>query len=195
MQVGITDILTIIGLVLTFTAFLIGIIQYRQTQRWKALEFVSTEVKEFLANRDVQNALLMLDWNGRPITFLVQQDGKELLETITVTDEMVLMALRSPKERQDTPLTKRDGLIRDTFNILFDYLCRFNTYTEASGLLTYQDIQPFLGYWLEILSSGRGKPARYASSVKAYLSSYRYIPVIQLLQKHHMWIQKHPEHK
>lgn len=59
-----------LGLILALLAFLTGLYQYRQGQRWTAIEFGSAEIKEFLADRDVRNAMMLLDYHEAPITFV-----------------------------------------------------------------------------------------------------------------------------
>jgi hypothetical protein len=50
-------------------AFVAGLIQYRSAQLWRRKEFIGREIKNFLDDRVVHNALLMIDWNSRRIPF------------------------------------------------------------------------------------------------------------------------------
>src|SRR4051812_40229289 len=50
-------------------AFIIGLAQYRRSQLWKRMEFLGKEIKAFLSEATVRNALLMIDWGSRRIPF------------------------------------------------------------------------------------------------------------------------------
>jgi amino acid permease len=47
--------LTIFGFVGTAVALVFGFYQYLKAEQWKQAEFLSKEMKEFFANRDVRN--------------------------------------------------------------------------------------------------------------------------------------------
>jgi hypothetical protein len=190
-----SDWITIIGLLVTLTAFIAGLFQYRQAQRWKALEFISGEIKEFVANRDVRNTTLMLERNRRPINFLSQftneSNGEEKTVTVIVSDEMILSTLTYRLRKGS--VTKEEGYIRDTFNTFFFYLSNFNHYIQVFGLVKYSDLHPYLGYWLEILSGKTNrKPAEFAEVVQQYLEDHRYYGVQQLIRRHQAYTIKHP---
>ncbi len=48
-----------------------GLWQYRQAQKWKRAEWVAQEVKDFLRDPAVSNALWMLDWKDRSLPLLL----------------------------------------------------------------------------------------------------------------------------
>nr|WP_044200500.1 hypothetical protein [Oscillochloris trichoides] len=190
-----SDWITIIGLFVTSVAFIAGLFQYRQAQRWKALEFISGEMKEFISSRDVQNAIFMLEANRRPITFVTQfinkVDGDERLVTVVVSDEMILSTLTY--YLQNRSITKEEGLIRDTFNTFFFYLSNFNHYIQVFGLIKYSDLHPYLGYWLEILSEETDrKPSNFPEVIQNYLKIRRYDGVRQLIGHYKAYCAKHP---
>lgn len=195
MTLSISDWIPIVGLLLTSTAFVAGLFQYRQAQRWKALEFISGEIKDFLTNRDVRNTILMLERNQRPITFVTQftneTNGEEKLVTVIVSDEMLLSTL-TYRQRKGS-VTKEEGLIRDTFNTFFFYLSNFNHYIQVFGLIKYSDLHPYLGYWLEILSNKTNrKPAEFPEIVQRYLEDHRYSGVRELIVRYQAYSIKHP---
>ena len=189
--------LTTIGLCATLIAFVVGLFQYRQAQRWQALRFVSNEIKNFFADRDVRNVLLMLDVNGRPIDFRVVANGEERFKTIVVSDEMIIAALRPPSLREDKSITSTDGLIRDTFNVFFEYLTRIGSYVEASRVINYDDFYPFLRYWLDILANrhnGRKSPL-FAEIIAQHLEYYEYDSVQRMFLRHQDVKQQHESGK
>lgn len=166
--------LTLLGFVLALTTFVVGLFQYRQGQRWKALEFVSSEIKEFLRNPDARNAMQMLDYNGRPIHFIVPSPSGTAVKLIQVTDALVISALTTHLERGDRPITEDEGLIRQAFDTFFDYLAQFNHYIVGSNLIQYRDFHPYLSYWLAIMTdqNEQRKPRQFVSQLNRYLDVY-----------------------
>jgi hypothetical protein len=179
------DWISIIGLVGGVTAFIIGIQQYRNTQRWKVLEFVANEVKEFESNKSVQNAMLMLDWNARNIDFTSKSITRESeSKPLVVTDEDLAGAL-VPHSEKSSGFSDKEVLIRETFDDFFNYLSRFEHYIE-SRLVSYDDFHPYLRYWLEILSNNesRRKSSRLVTQIEEYIHVYDYRSVEQLIKRY-----------
>jgi hypothetical protein len=186
---SLSDLLGIVGITISSVAFFIGLFQYREGQRWKALEFVSNEIKEFFSHRDVVNVLKMLDVNRRPIEFHDAATNK--YQKISVSDELIISAFRTPEMRKGADITPTDGLIRDTFRSFFDYLARFSNYIEASGLIQYRDLHPFLGHWLAILCDEKyaRKSPDFIAAVKTYLEYYHYRSVLTLFEHYRKWVK------
>lgn len=189
----ISDWLGIIGIAISSVAFFMGLFQYREGQRWKALEFVSNEIKEFFSNRDVINVLKILDVNRRPIEFY--DSLAEKFEAISISDEDIISAFRTSNMRKGVAITPTEGLVCDTFRPFFDYLARFSNYMEASGLIQYQDIHPFLSHWLAILcdENYERKSPEFSNAVKTYLEYYHYKSVLRLFDHYKKWVKLHPQ--
>ena len=58
-----TEWAKLIGAVAVFG---IGLYQYAQAQKWKRREFISSQVKEFEADKKIQLSMTMLDWSDPP---------------------------------------------------------------------------------------------------------------------------------
>ena len=179
------DVITLIGLVMTIAAFLTGLWQYRQGQRWKALEFVTTEIKEFLANDDVQQVMLMLDFNGRPIDFVNTTDTGQSRTRIPVDDARVMTILTPHQSSTNRTWTADNARILQAFTTFFDGLERFEHYIHATGLLSYADFHPYLSYYLTILATpgDERKLPEYKAAVSQFLAAYEYRGVLRLFDR------------
>lgn len=148
------------------TAFVIGLLQYMKSQRWKRAEFVANEVKEFNALPEVRNAKLMLDYTERYVDLFPEKEKADE-RRVDVTEAMVVSALK-PHGKQ-TEFKQAEARIRDTFDEFFGRLERFENFI-AAGLVTKEECAPYIAYWIDILGID-GKDAPRPGLVKA-LSSY-----------------------
>ena len=162
-------------------AFLGGLMQYRQAQRWKRAEFVANEMKEFKADPLVRNALLMLDWNERAID-LFPNEADPAKRSVRIEDRAIARALVPHISHSDFSAT--EIAVRDAFDSFFDRLERFEYFLEA-GLVSTQQFAPYLNYWLNILGnehSGR-KSSEVVRALWAYIDFY-YSGVKSLLRRY-----------
>ena len=65
------------GILVAIVGFAIGLMQYREAQRWKVAEFVANEFKEFEADPVVSNALTLIDWNPMFLVLVVEPSGRK----------------------------------------------------------------------------------------------------------------------
>lgn len=166
-------ILTAILAVLTFTK---AIIEYGKAQNWKKAEFLAKEIKEFYANIDVQNALLMLDWNELEVEIPI---GEE--KTFSFDDDLFKSALIIHINKDD--FSPEEIKIRLTFDEFLFKFGMFQNYVD-SGLIKSEDLRPYFNYWIDIigdLSLGR-KPNDCIKQLWEYINFYNFVPVIKLLK-------------
>lgn len=79
-------VVSFFGFIGAILAFSLAIIQYRKSARWKRMEFIANEIKEFEADPIIQNALMMIDWGRRKINlYLVSNPTEENFKTVTRT--------------------------------------------------------------------------------------------------------------
>ncbi len=177
------DLTSGLGLVIALIALIFALYQYRQGQRWTAIEFVSAEIKEFLENQDVRNTMIMLDYSLAPITVTNVSDGELRSERVMINDAMVITAL-IPRFQQDKMIGINEH-IRRSFEVFFDYLAQFEHYINASGLLRYEDFQPYLSYWLKLLSAedNQRKSPEYVRQLHIFLEAYEYQSVLRLIRR------------
>ncbi len=162
-------------------AFITGLIQYRQAQRWKRAEFVANEIKEFKADPVIHNALLLLDWNEQAIE-LFPDEADAAKRSVRVEDGIIAAALVPHMIRGS--FTPTEIALRDTFDRLFDRLERFEYFIQA-GLVSSQEFEPYLIYWIDILgneNSGR-KPPGVVRAFWQYIDFY-YSGVVSLLGRY-----------
>ncbi len=136
----------------SIVAVLIGLyksfIEYRNAQRWKRAEFVSKEVKEFFADKNVSRALIFLDYRENDIP--VYENELEGKTTLRYNNEILLSALDTEKSIED--FTAEELLIRKIFDDFFTKLGFFNHYLDTK-LVDIKDIKPYFDYWMNLLAN------------------------------------------
>jgi hypothetical protein len=161
-------------------AFIAGLMQYRQAQRWKRAEFVANEMREFKADPMVRNALTLLDWNERAVELFPREPDPEK-RCVRVEDHTIAQALVPHLTRCD--FSPVEIALRDTFDRFFDRLERFEYFLEAR-LVHRREFAPYLAYWLDILGNehnGRKSP-EVVRAIWVYIDFY-YGGVTSLLRR------------
>lgn len=160
-----------------------GVEQYRKEQKWKKAEFVAKEMKEFKSDPVVKKVMLMLDWNQRNIQL---SDGSDNVETIFSIDSELCKALQSKTYLNEKGgFTHCQSLIRDHFDVFFDYLERFEVFIEVR-LVTEEDFRPYLNYWLNLIGnrdSGR-KSQDFYTILWEYIDFFGYEKVQKLMSRY-----------
>jgi hypothetical protein len=128
-------------------AFMIGLQQYRRSQIWKRLEFVSAQMKIFFDDRAVRETMHMLDWRKKKMPLYKFRDEDDN-EEITVVYEDVAAALGTGPEAR---YNKKTSAIREAFEQFLQYLARFEGFLKA-GAVEPTDLNPDLDYWVKLLS-------------------------------------------
>jgi hypothetical protein len=161
-------------------AFGFGLRQYRSAQTWKRLEFVAEQTDAFFKNESVQNVLLMLDWNGRDLDLF--HDGKTLN---VVNYEILEEALKIHEEKPGGHFTDVEAAIRDEFDVFLGGLTKFENFIEA-GLITAEDVRPYIEYWVKVLSGQKGGIVRSMVLQRfwEYVDYYDQSPVRSLLSRY-----------
>jgi hypothetical protein len=172
-------VLKTVGLCGAAVAFFAGLAQYARAQRWKRSEWVAQEMRQFFSDPAVRRALLMIDWSGREISFPAE-DG-EGVSRVRVSDTMVADALKHHSERPEG-FQPDETLIRDTFDRFLDGLERFASF-RAAGLVSTEDIKPYLAYWIHHIRSARGLAEdRRLVQLRSYIEQYGFRGVQQLFE-------------
>jgi hypothetical protein len=189
----------IIGLTGAAIAFLCGLYQYSQAQKWKRLEFVAQEMKAYESDPVVQIVFQMLDWGARVIPLLDARprgaptgeeeaeriddlnrsnsevtNGHDRSRWVRVTKEMVIGALEphASHENSKAKYTAEEVRIRDCFDRFFDHWSRFGHYIQT-GLVEYGDCYPYLAYWLRTIYDEKShRDEDFRKSVQVYIASY-----------------------
>lgn len=164
---------------------IIGLLEYTKAQRWKRMEFLSNEIKEFNKNSDVKRALLMLDWNIYKIPLLENEiKGKTLFY---FNDELLRSALefhsKKPSDDGLGRFTEEEATIRLIFDTFFEQLCTFQNHIN-NKLINHNDIKPYILYYIDILanrSNSRKDPETKRKLIE-YINNYGYSQVKVLCQ-------------
>jgi hypothetical protein len=164
----IKEVVSVITPIIGFLLFWRGSDQYEKEQKWKRSEFAAKEIKEFRSDLAVQKVMMMLDWDIRDIQ--LSENIKFALDD-NINSELCL-SLRATREGNFSP---RQSLIRDYFDVFFDYLGRFEASIE-SGLLDKSDFEPYLKYWLNIIGNKNSnkKPPEFYQSTWKYIEYFDY---------------------
>ncbi|MBC7937092.1 MAG: hypothetical protein H7Y86_17215 [Rhizobacter sp.] len=158
--------------------FYIGLKRYKKAQSWKRMEWVANEVKAFIADPMVRNAMYMLDWGTRHIELYPQKTDYD--DRFVLVDRQLLNNALQVHELRDEPLhgktrfTKDEIAIRDIFDHFLSSLGKFNQFIEA-GLITCAELKPYLIYWIDTISNELHDNTRIA--LHDYIQRYKFVDV------------------
>jgi hypothetical protein len=191
-----------LGLAGTAIAIGFGLLQYWKAERWKRAEFLAREMKEFFADPQVRNVLMMIDWSPRRIDLfgagplaskrhplvtralqisalrphpLLAQDGGSDAEADAAADDGAAEAPRRGAYSQ------KEARIRDAYDRFLDWFERFGSYVE-SRLVRRQDLDPYLRYWIDdiVAFTTNAKDAEWTCALLGYVQFYRFENVHKL---------------
>ncbi len=92
-----------------------GLVEYIKAQRWKRLEFVAGQVKDFRTDPACRNVVVMLDYNERPVELF--PSAKDYADRyVVVTDDVLKTALTYHVDRPECSYTPTETAIRDSFD-------------------------------------------------------------------------------
>jgi hypothetical protein len=179
-----------VALVGTAVAAIIAIRTFRRTEQWKRAEFLANEMKEFLDDRNVRNALLLIDWGSRQITLLDENAPNQ--GKIRVTRQLQVRALlphtivhpsvgsdvEQSSEQSESGLlaySAEEAAIRDCYDAFLDGLERLSNYVQ-SGLVDGSALKPYIGYWIDDIHAATSDPddAAWAATLLTYIDFYRF---------------------
>lgn len=148
--------LKLLALVGASIAFVIGLFQYRKTQRWKRAEWVAQEMKDFFDDPSVKMALQLLDWGSRRAELFPSRADPED-RFVRVRDDDLAKALADHSDRPGG-FTPTEAALRDLFDHFLDRLERINSFVDA-GLVSLGDVRPYLDYWAgHVITARAGDP-------------------------------------
>lgn len=163
---------------ITVLVLLGGLFQYWRAQLWKRAEFVAGQMTSFFSLASVRKATMMIDWAKRRID-LYERPSDDPKTWPLVTRRLQSRALlphtvvkEVPKIKIDdgahntseysassvatdsdlAEFTRAEAAIRDAYDAFFDGVETFASYVRT-GLVAPRDLRPYLGYWVEDISS------------------------------------------
>jgi hypothetical protein len=190
-------------------AFIVGLRQFRRGQTWKRAEFLSNEMKELQADIRSANALKMIDWGLRRIKLEATEDvqnnarvvvtyaeqGRALLPhtfeqpppTIEHNAGAAQSVVAEPEVGVDGPklrrYTRKEMLIRDCYDSLFDRLDRFGGYLKMR-LVSVKDLKTYVGYYIDDIAEDPhdATESLWMLCLLTYVSFYRFDGVVVLFK-------------
>ncbi|MCB0697984.1 MAG: hypothetical protein KDC07_11500 [Chitinophagaceae bacterium] len=178
--------LSIAGGIGAIILFVVGYKRYKKGQDWTRMEFLVEKVRHFLSDKNVQNAMAILDWDSRPVELF---PGKEKYEDrfCSIDRKQLCRALIYHREILELPEgfvhTEIDIAVADVFDSFFLYLVGFHQYVE-SKLITHEELRPYIEYWIEELIPLDNEPtkAHYLTkqAIYIYLHQFGYKRVLDL---------------
>lgn len=154
-----------------------GLYKWTSEQNWQKMKYIAEQVKIFDSDKCVIRTKKMLDWEATRLQFDCGEHS--------ITREKVAKALRI--FGGDDVFENFEAEIRGDFDTFFDYLNRFQAFVDV-GLIEAEKLDPFLGYWLEILSTVRSnsdEPDEFIESIHKYCSCYGYERALKLISDTH----------
>jgi hypothetical protein len=196
-------LVSILGFGGAAAALIFALIQYKRGEQWKRTEFIANEIKDFESDPAIQNALLMIDWGERKLNLFLVSEPKSG-DLIKVSREVQWKALlphplkrahpeyqaSTPSGAETTDANKGSGRfrpeeakIRDTYDVFLTRLDRFANYIN-SGLISSDELEPFLSYWIEALTNNKHPEddAVWKCTLLTYINFYGYSGVKELLK-------------
>jgi hypothetical protein len=171
--------------------FIFGFIQYQTNQRWKRNEFLAKEIHDFLCDKCVIDVLKMLDYtggtiyedeNGVEIGIRVYHGVDNLKNPVKVGSEFIVDLGNALHYHGDGVVYPAEEIIRDRFDIYFDYLTRFSVFM-TNKLFTKAEIFPYIEYHLQLLGGMRNHSAGYHEALYTYVILYDFNRVIAFLDQ------------
>jgi hypothetical protein len=176
------DQLKAVALIGASIAFVIGLVQYRKSQRWKRSEWVAQEMQAFFSDPSVKTALQLLDWGSRRAELFPGRDKPDE-RFVIVRDDDLAKALAYHSDRPEG-FTEAEAALRDLFDHFLDRLERVNSFVDAR-LISLRDIRPYLDYWAEKVATARVGDPRVDRLVqlRRYIRYYGYSGVEALFTR------------
>ena len=150
-----------ISLVISLFSLAVACAAFAVNQKWKKLEFVGQEVRNFRRDPLNRDAMKMLDWNKayylHPQLF---EDGSP--KQIKIDDAAILEGLGKINGKQSYSVESK--YVRDCFDQFFDSLEVLETHIEQK-LVPFEQYQPYFKYYVDIMMNKTNK--RKSAEVKA----------------------------
>jgi hypothetical protein len=153
----------------TGVAGVVAFFQYREGQRWKRIEFVVPQMRDFFEKAETKAVCKMMDWGGGEISL---GGNREL----SFDRENVFKALCVGPS---AAFPQVEATIRELFDSFFTYLENLNSYIGGSNRLFKADIlSPYLSYYLRMINMDNA----FGQTLRSFISYYEYRGVINLTE-------------
>jgi hypothetical protein len=183
--VDLIDLLSKLGIAATVLFFTVGLIQYRQGQKWEQEKFLAATVKEFIEWYRNRNAMAMIDLlalypKGRVVELFPHDETDK--KVFLTTDEIYkALTTNSAAHLNETDI--RAVAIRECFDSFLSYMSTFNHYVEQR-LITQDALSAHIGYWFILLGPEGDLSTKHKKRIFAYARKYRLFGFEKLVQRY-----------
>ena len=171
--VDLIDLLSKLGIAATVLFFTVGLLQYRQGQKWEQEKFLAAAVKEFVEWHRNRNAMAMIDSlalypKGRVVELFPNEEKDK---KVFIANEEVFAALTTDPAACLDETNDRTVAIRECFDSFLSYMSTFRHYVEQ-GLITQHALSAHIGYWFHLLGPKGSLLPEYKERIFAYARRY-----------------------
>lgn len=172
--VDLIDLLSKLGIAATVLFFTVGLIQYRQGQKWEREKFLAATMKEFVEWYRNRNAMTMIDSlalypKGRVVELF---PNEETDKKVFITNPEIYKALTTDPGRDLDEDDVRAIAIRECFDSFLSYMSTFHHYVEQR-LITLDALAAHIGYWFILLGPEGNLSAKNKKRIFAYARKYK----------------------
>jgi hypothetical protein len=183
--VDLIDLLSKVGIAATVLFFTVGLIQYRQGQKWEREKFLAATIKEFIEWYRNRNAMAMIDLlalypKGRVVE-LFPHDEKDKKVLLSTDDIYKALTTNSAAHLDETDV--RAIAIRECFDSFLSYMNTFNHYVEQR-LITQDALSAHIGYWFILLGPEGDLSKKYKKRIFAYATKYELFGFEKLVERY-----------
>ena len=172
------DIAKLLTLIFGGLGLVKALFEYTKAQKWKKAEFLAKEVKDFYADKSVQRALLMLDWNIIPIPLFDSEVKSNNEKTFNFDDDIFENAL---KHHNETTFSDNETIVRKTMDEFLVKFSMFQNYID-SRLIKTSDLKPYFDYWIHLIGNSKldRKSKGKFQQLWKFINYYEYNQIIKL---------------
>jgi len=172
------QLFTIVG---GLTAFMIGLNEYRQEQRWKRLEYFTALLGSFEAEPEVRGALQMLEYNQPRVC--IPEQGAEGARCFVVSDTLLIASLDgSIHNRVLTPEEQQVVYSLDRFLTTLERI----DYLQTQGFVAEEARHPTVAYWISLIGDRRNqaKPPAVRAKLCEFVRFFEYEGTLRLVTRY-----------
>lgn len=165
-------------------AFLIGLEQYREDQRWRRLEFITDHLTEYENEPGSRLARLMLEYPEPTVCLFGGEPTDPDARCTLVTDSLLVSSLRGSVEAP-ARLTVEEERIVEAIDQFLNTLERLDFLLEQ-GFLAEEIRHPTVSYWMSLVGDRRwlARPEPVEAALCDYIAHYEYAGTRDLILTH-----------
>jgi hypothetical protein len=177
------NVIRLVTVVGGLVAFVLGLREYREDQRWKRLALFTEQLQAFEAEPAIGGALTMLDYRDPTICVAEEWVPDPARRCFQATDSLMTAALSSVLERR--VLSDHEYQVVYALDRLLTALDRIE-YFHAQGFLGPEVQHPTVAYWISLIGDGRSttRPPEVKHKLCAYVREMEYAGALALVTRY-----------